>query len=322
MKIFTLIIFCFSAFWIQAQTTADFESFGIEQDTFLNGIDASGGFDVGNIHLPNSYNEMWSSWSGWAISSATDTTTPGYLNQYSSITGTGVNGSSTYATTFVVGESLMSTTNAGQGGTMEGFYINNATYSYLSMQDGDAFAKKYGGEDGTDPDFLYVTIKEYGARNVSNDSINVYLADFRDSDDTNDYILKEWTYVDLAQFENIDTLSFTMHSSDVGMFGINTPTYFCIDDVTTTDSALTSTIQLDSNPTLSLYPNPASQNLTIKGEGETFEVMSLNGQKINSGNLYNSIPTTINISNLKTGMYLLKIEDNEGGFTVEKFIVE
>jgi len=153
-----------------AQTTADFESFNLAQDTFLNGSDGSAGFDNGNIHLPNSYNEEWSSWSGWAISSMTDTATPGFTNQYSSISGGGADGSATYATTFVLGETLLSTTGIGKG-VVDGFYINNATYAYLSMRDGDAFAKKFGGEMGTDPDFFYVSIKEHGRRNVNNDSL-------------------------------------------------------------------------------------------------------------------------------------------------------
>lgn len=322
MKIINTLLLLAFVYTLSAQTTATFESYALEQDSVLNGADGSGGFDAGNIHLVNNYDDMWGSWSGWAISAATDNITPGFLNQYSSITGAGVNGSSTYATAFIASESLMYTTNDAQGGTMEGFYINNATYSYLSMQDGDAFSKKFGGEDGNDPDFLYVTIKEYGARNIANDSINIYLADFTDSNNANDYILDEWTYVDLTRFENVDTLSFTIHSSDVGLFGINTPKYFCIDDVTTTDMALTSTSQLDTNPTLMLYPNPATENLTIIGSGTTYTITGLDGQRRMSGSLSPNINTNINIKELNSGMYLVSCSDNKGQTSIEKLIIE
>ena len=72
---------------LQAQTLADFDELAVLPDSFLNGSDLSGGFRSGNVFLPNSFNEEFQSWSGWAISNTTDTTTPGFLNQYSASPG-------------------------------------------------------------------------------------------------------------------------------------------------------------------------------------------------------------------------------------------
>ncbi len=304
-----------------SQTTSDFESFGITQDTFLNGSDGSGGFTDGNIRLINNFNDAYNSWAGWAISTTTDTETPGFTNQYSSITGSGVNGSATYATAFVSGESLLHTVDEGRGGVVEGLYINNSTYAALSMLDGDNYAKKFGGEDGTDPDFFFVSIKEYGSRNVNNDSIVFYLADYRFDNSSDDYIIDEWTYIDLTQFGNVDTLSFKLYSSDIGQFGINTPAYFCIDNVITTDMALTSTDDLESqNPLITLYPNPTHGDIWVENTQafNQYKIVNLMGQQIQAGSLENGIQQ-LNLGLLDRGQYLLYLIGDAGLQTIQAF---
>ena len=162
-----IILTCFILFtsgFCLSQTTADFENFDLEPNNFLNGSDGVNEFRSGNLVLINDYNADFDSWSGWAISNTTDTQTPGFTNQYSCIAGSGFDNSDTYATAFVLGESQAYTTDLAQGGTCEGLYINNSTYAFLSMLEGDAFAKKFGGEDGNDPDFFKLTIKEFGDR--------------------------------------------------------------------------------------------------------------------------------------------------------------
>ena len=59
------------------------------------------------------------------------------------------------------------------------------------------------------------------------------LADFRFSDDGLDSILEEWVFLDLSGLGAVRELHFGFESSDVGVFGINTPTYFAIDDLVT-----------------------------------------------------------------------------------------
>jgi len=263
---------------------------------------------------------MWKSWSGWAISAATDTTTPGYTNQYSSITGAGVDGSRTYATTFVAGESLIATTGAAKGGVVDGFYINNATYTYLSMKEGDDFAKKFGGEDGTDPDYLYVSIKEYGNRNVTNDSIIFYLADYRSDNPAEDYIINEWTYISLESFNNVDTLSFTLHSSDTGANGMNTPGYFCIDDFTTTDMALTS-VEEPSDISTHVFPNPTTGQVRIESPESVKSIIIYDYQGQNKMSFRDlNQDFSMDLSALQSGSYFLEIQGQDGYRTTQKII--
>jgi hypothetical protein len=59
--------------------------------------------------------------------------------------------------------------------------------------------------------------------------VEFYLADYRFADNRDDYILDTWQYVDLTSLGMIKSLEFTLSSSDIGEWGMNTPAYFAID---------------------------------------------------------------------------------------------
>jgi len=59
--------------------------------------------------------------------------------------------------------------------------------------------------------------------------IDYYLADFRTPDSPG--IITEWSKVDLSSMGKIHKLGFYMSGTDNGDWGINTPTYFCMDDI-------------------------------------------------------------------------------------------
>ena len=170
-------------------------------------------------------------WEGFAISNRTDNTTPGFGNQYSSYSGSGAGGSAQFAVGFVGGfltttrlEFPGSTSVAGMGAA-----FNNTTYTALSMKNGDAFTKKFGGPTGSDPDFLLLTITGYhGAAQTG--AVNFYLADYRGAAGT-DYIVNQWTNVDFTPLGTVTELRFSMSSSDNGTFGMNTPAYFAMDNL-------------------------------------------------------------------------------------------
>ena len=57
------------------------------------------------------------------------------------------------------------------------------------------------------------------------------LADYRFEDSASDYIVDQWTRVDLSSLVGARKLQFGLESSDVGEFGMNTPAYFALDQV-------------------------------------------------------------------------------------------
>lgn len=124
----------------------------------------AGGFTSQGAFFNNNYNPTFQSWSGWSYSNTTDTTTPGFLNQYSAYTGGGFNGSSNYgvAFTFAPGSAYI---DLPTGLSAKSARITNTTYAALSILNGDQFAKKFGGASGNDPDFFLFNITGLDAAN-------------------------------------------------------------------------------------------------------------------------------------------------------------
>lgn len=306
------------------QTTASFESFNLPVDSFLNGSDQSGGFADGNVFLPNEYvaDPMFPYWSGWALSATTDVTTPGFDNEFSAITGQGFDGSTTYATSYIFGESRIKLEGAAAGGTVEGMYVTNSTYAYLSLKDGDFIAKKFGGPTGDDPDYFLLTIKASLDGAISADSVNFYLADYRDADNSKDYIVDKWTYLDLTSLGNADELVFSLSSTDIGQFGMNTPAYFCMDEITTTDNGVTSTSKVNPNLDIKIFPNPTSDVAQIEWnyDAAPAQLFDINGKPIKSKMLTKGL-NHLSVNDVPAGVYFLQV-NHESGLVTRKLILE
>lgn len=210
-----------------------FEEITLPPAGYLNQSTPVGGFNVHGTTFRNNYNSTYNSWSGFAVSNRTDNTTPGYLNQYSAFTGGGAGGSANYAVGFYATyEDSTHITFAGLTDLAgKGASITNTTYAALSMRDGDMFSKKFGGTTGNDPDWLKLTIAGYAGGSPTGTFIDFYLADFRFSFNSQDYIVNNWTYVDFSPLGLVDQLRFSMSSTDNGGWGMNTPAFFAIDNI-------------------------------------------------------------------------------------------
>jgi len=309
--IFTIFTLCLFV-GLSAQTVADFENFNLPIDTFLNGSDGNGGFANNTIYLPNTYDAMFESWTDWAISSETDATTPGFMNQFSAAAGTGAENTPTYAISAAFAPTQIQLRGEAAGKVVDGLYITNSTYAKFSMQDGDAFAKKFGGETGDDPDFFLLTIQKYFGGELGTEVVEFYLADFRFEDNSQDYIVDTWNFVDLTALGNVDSLVFTLSSSDNGQFGMNTPAFFCVDQVKTSDVS-TSTKNI-AWTTFEVFPNPATDYLKInwtEQEAAKVNIINLTGQIMQTHNVVFGT-NEINVSYLSRGTYLVTIADKVG----------
>jgi len=308
MKSLNILLFFLTTKLLSAQSVADFENLNVTVGNFRNDAGSTNLFKSGNVELPNYYDATFDYWTGWAISATTDVTTPGYLNQYSAITGGGVNGSATYAVCYIFGSEVMNLSGSAVGGVVQGLYLTNSTYAYLSMLEGDGFAKKFGGASGNDPDFFKVTIRKYLNGELGTDSVEFYLADFRFANNSQDYIVNDWTWVDLTPLGNVDYLEFSLASSDVGTFGINTPTYFCVDNVTTSDMPSAAQDEF-SAPKIKAWPNPVTAQLQISleaNEPATVCLSNVYGEKLLTQPL---VPgnNQLNVSQLATGVFTLQV---------------
>lgn len=174
---------------------------------------------------------------GIALSQWNDMTTAGYKNQCSVFFGDnnkkngGYNNSSTFAVGYASfwGEEIASfmqfEDNAEK--VFESAYFTNNTYAVLSMETGDQFAKKFSYED---KDWFKLIIIGYDKDGKETKTIEHYMADFRTADAKG--ISKTWEKVDLTELGKVNKVVFKMDSSDSGQWGLNTPVYFCMDEIT------------------------------------------------------------------------------------------
>jgi hypothetical protein len=212
-----------------------FSEMELEEESFWNGSDQSGGFVSGNLFFPNKFNEEWSSWSGFSVSNITDNETPGFINQYSAFTGVGYGENKNYAVMYVSKfdeTNHIKLTDENKDKSFRGMFATNNTYAAIAMRDGDDFSKKFGGEDGSDPDWFKLKITGFkDGSEIEGMETEFYLADYRFDENSQDYIIDTWEWIDLSDFAGADELRFTLNSSDTGEWGMNTPAYFCIGQV-------------------------------------------------------------------------------------------
>jgi hypothetical protein len=247
------------AFGLPSAASADynstFEDQGLLPNSFNNNAGPSGLFVSGGNAFNNSYSpDFGGIWSGWSISSMTDTTTTGYTNQYSAIPGTGGNGSQTYAVAFTFGGPVDpfrpdgSFVNLADGTNPVSIQLTNTTYAYFSMTDGDPFAHKFGAGD-----YFLLTITGYnslGGTGAKVGEVDFYLANFLGS---NSYIVNTWQTVDLTSLAGAKSLRFGLESSDNNsLYGMNTPAYFAADNLIAQTTAI---------------PEPSSWLLCLTGIG-------------------------------------------------------
>jgi hypothetical protein len=300
----------------------DFENFNLANDTFMNGsaksIDSNWrGFEPVDIDIlfTNKYDTSWGGyWSkGFAISTKSDSVTAGFTNLYSCFTKSGNN-----SRTFAVGQQRAKIVlKTKDEFVITSLDITNSSYAALSMKNGDSFAKKFGGTSGNDSDWFMATFIGYRDGVKLSDSVNVYLADYRFTDNSKDYILNKWETVDLNPIGLHDSIEINLSSSDFGVSGMNTPAFFCIDNVALS-SIRTGIAQNETSTQWKLFPNPVSSHLHIQNmmnaEGLTYNIFDISGKIVLTGN-----QTSIDLNSLHAGVYFIQITHSNSSVT-KKFI--
>lgn len=292
-------------------STSDFEFPNVPVSGYYDGSDFSGGFQSGLPYFRNSYDTsfgfgFWSGGFGW--STLTDSVTSGFANQMSAKAAGGHNSAG-----YGIGlQNAVVVLNNGLPAQALSVRLSNSTYAFNSMRDGDSFAKKFGGPSGNDPDYFKVVIFPYSGGNMLNDSVEFYLADFRFTDNNLDYLVSSWDSVDLSGLPACDSLKFVLRSSDNGSFGMNTPAYFCLDDMIISNDLAGLTNSKGTN-NFHCYPNPSNgATLTLQSNSNLPQFFSL----------YNSLGTLVlsgsftqllqlNVENLSRGVYYLHHQNSE-----------
>ena len=322
-KMLAIILLLSTSLIANSQSIATYDNLTLNPNSVWYGSDNSGGFTDSGFFFPNSYTDYGGgmfAWYGFAYSNKTDTITAGYTNQFSAITGEGALNSAIYAVSYIYYDWMNNyqmkpnVVHFSNPSTISGFYATNSTYAYLSMLNGDGtLAKKFGGTSGNDPDWFKLQIKGYRNGNMI-DTVNLYLADFRFPNNTQDYILKTWKWVDLSVLGIIDSLSFELTSSDNGAYGMNTPGYFCMDNFNGVNPYITVNELNNKNVQISIYPNPFTETILVRSnsidKGIAMQIYDINGKEIRKTEIVNQ-ENTINLSDLTTGVYFIRVSGSD-----------
>lgn len=222
---------------LSAQQVIDFSDLSLPQESYYNGSDGAGGFSSGGAYFHNVYDAdpNYPSWGGWAFSNVTDHTSPDWTNQFASITGDDLGANGIYGIAYVdTYKPAIPRITLPSGQAPLSLQVTNTAYAYFTVRDGDgSFSKKFGGNDGNDQDFFLLTITGIDASEGTTGSVDFYLADYRFADNSLDYVVDAWSDIDLSSLSaETRHLEFTLTSTDTGFFGMNTPAYFAMNELT------------------------------------------------------------------------------------------
>lgn len=299
-----------------AQTISTFD------DLILPGTDTNfaNTQDTGNYTFRSGdvlfYGELatWGDYIGFNYSNMQNDTTQNYTNDKSAITAIGVDSSANYGVCYVpldfIGPNPTATLPVGAkledsaiGHPVSGAYFTNTTYAYWYMVN-----NFHSGN------WFKLTVRGYLNGQKVPDSVNFMLANVTDSSRN---IVNTWTWVDLTSLGNVDSLTFDLSSNDTaGGFGMNNPSYFAIDNLTTLDADTTSGNDSTGNGiaflkgdlTFSIFPNPAQNEIFISSKNLlNIGVFDLSGKMI----LFQKQTRSLNIYSLSNGIYILKVWDKK-----------
>ena len=230
----------------------NFEDVGaaLADNSFFNGGPSANSdpWISGGAEFENRFTDFgggFTGWEGWAYSNVQDLVTAGFTNQYAvysqsgTAAGFGSGNSRTYALAFPgsVKDSNASVLTFGARSQVHAVDLANTTYALLALRDGNDgganFVSQY--QDG---DFLRLHITGFdgpGATGNATGSVAFDLANYGGAGAEDDFILNDWTTLDLSQLGQVQSLRFSMDSNVIDSFGgidfLNTPAYVAVDNL-------------------------------------------------------------------------------------------
>lgn len=208
---------------------ADFEDIALPESGYMDeGL--LGVFKSGDIVFTSEWVSDFGGYSNGGIypSNLHDSLTTGILNQYSSYPKPEGNFAVVHYNDYV---SSTTANNAAfilpEPTMVEYVKVANSTYTYWAIKTGDdGFGSCRAYKEG---DWFKVTFTGYNSSGENAGSVDYYLADFRDG---KSFIEESWAYVDLSTLGRcITKVEISFSGTDIGDYGLNTPTYCVIDEI-------------------------------------------------------------------------------------------
>ena len=185
------------------------------------------------------------------------------------------------------------TFNTGKSYEVVGAYFNLNTYTFYSILYGDGYARAF-----TEGDKL--TLIVHGVNSDENENtVEITLASF-----SNGCLNANtgWQYVDLSSLGVVEELYFTMKSTDSGQWGMNTPSYFCMDKLMVKEAENSSIISLPvSEGKTDINYDSASKTINLSSPMFAI-VYDTMGHKIMSS----EDTANFSVEHLDAGIYVVK----------------
>ena len=185
----------------------------------------------------------------------------------------------------------------------KGMYVTNAPYSYYTILNGDSFARAF-----VEGDSLTLLIHGLDGNYEKTSTIKYNLAKYPEGGSLQ--ISKDWEYIDLSALGAVKGLAFTMETTDMGGWGANTPTYFCLDKLSV-ERTIPASIESSTESTTKVYPSNFNNVLYVKSEKAVeLQLFDTNGRVILSVNLQEG-ENTLNVDMLPNGMYVANVDGKQ-----------
>lgn len=190
----------------------DFEELTLGTSGYWNGSDGSGTFTSGGAGFTNNFNASKLQWDGFGYSNLNDTLSNLAENRYS------VYDSHNHSNHFALysyspTSPSFVTFSLDKPVPILRFDVCTTTLAALLVLNGSTTLKKFGGTGGNDPDFLKLVVTGLDQNGNTTGNIEFYLADYRDNQNENDYLIKQWTTVDLTALGRVKKLYLTLQST-------------------------------------------------------------------------------------------------------------
>ena len=222
-------------------------------------------FISGDWNFTSYYSSYY--WGGFTVTNHTDLTQSGMDAQYTAIAGEGHDGSVQYATAYTMGTLTQVTATDGSLQTVSGCYVTNNVWAYQNMLEGDYSATPFGGSTGNDPDWFKLTATGKNASGQTVGTLDFYLADYRFTNNDEDYILDTWEWFDLSPLGPVASISFTLSSTKNNTYGMITPAYFCMDDFNGTGPGTVDQPPYIANPVADVVFDEFPQSIDVDLNG-------------------------------------------------------
>ncbi len=195
-------------FWSGDESGTEFDNWGSKAYNCL--------YQESGVTFPVNYTPAWSSWTGYAISCRTET---GYKNltpdQYNNITGKAYEGKN-FCVVQTYGESIV----FNEAVDVQGFYYTNNAWTVDAILNGDGLTPgKF-----EDTDWLKCTVTGTKADSTTA-AVDIILAE-------NGTYVNSWQWADLSSLGKVVALNFKFSGTKANDYGLTTPAYMCIDNLT------------------------------------------------------------------------------------------